>query len=77
MALEVEAINPVRFDLFPPNLLFEFARWQVTCGFCRTRFRRTALDRTAGSRLRRDRAGSMTILRARRVGGLGSRPVSR
>ena len=50
MALEVEAINPVRFDLFPPNLLFEFARWEVTCGFCRTRFRRTALDRTAGSR---------------------------
>jgi hypothetical protein len=38
MALEVEAINPVRFDLFPPNLLFEFARWEVTCGFCRTRF---------------------------------------
>ena len=53
MALEVEASIPVRFDLFPPNLLFEFARWEVTCGFCRTRFRCTALDRTVGSRTRR------------------------
>lgn len=44
MALEVEAINPVRLGLFPPNLLFIFARWEVTCGFCRTRFKRTVLD---------------------------------
>ena len=41
MALDVEAINPVRLGLFPPNLLFIFARWEVACGFCRTRFRRT------------------------------------
>ena len=53
MALDVEAINPVSTDLLPANPLFVFARWQVTCGFCRTRFERTALDRTAGSRMSR------------------------
>ena len=51
MALEVVAINPVRLGLCPPNLLFVFARWEVTCGFCRTRFRRTVLDLVIGSRM--------------------------
>jgi hypothetical protein len=51
VALEVEAINPVRLGLFPPNLLFIFARWEVTCGFCRTRFRRTVLDLMVGSKM--------------------------
>jgi hypothetical protein len=51
VALEVEAINPVRLGMFPPNLLFAFGRWEVTCGFCRTRFRRTVLDLMVGSRM--------------------------
>ena len=53
MALEVQAINPVSHELLPANPLLVFARWKVTCGFCRTRFERTALDRTAGSRMSR------------------------
>ncbi len=53
MALEVEAINPVRVGMFPPNVLYVVARLEVTCGFCRTRFRRTVLDLIIGSRLSR------------------------
>ena len=53
MALEVEAVNPVRLGMFPPNLLFAFARWEVTCGFCRIRFRRTVLDLMVGSKMSR------------------------
>jgi hypothetical protein len=30
MALEVEAINPVRLRMFPPNVLYVVARWEVT-----------------------------------------------
>ena len=51
MALEVEAINPVRLGMFPPNVLYVVGRWEVTCGFCRTRFRRIVLDVIIGSRL--------------------------
>jgi hypothetical protein len=51
VALEVEAVNPVRLGMFPPNLLFAFARWEVTCGFCRTRFKRTVLDLMVGSKM--------------------------
>ena len=51
MALEVEAINPIRVGMFPPNVLYVFARWEVTCGFCRTRFRRNVLELMAGSRM--------------------------
>ena len=31
VALEVEAINPIRIGAFPPNLLYVFVRWEVTC----------------------------------------------
>ena len=51
MALEVGAINPVRLGLFPPNILVIFARWEVTCGFCWTRFPRTVLDLMIGSKM--------------------------
>jgi hypothetical protein len=51
VALEVEAVNPVRLGMFPPNLLLAFARWEVTCGFCRTRFKRTVLDLMVGSKM--------------------------
>jgi len=51
VALEVEAVNPVRLGMFPPNLLFIFARWEVTCGFCRTRFKRIVLDLMVGSKM--------------------------
>ena len=51
MALDVEAINPVRLGMFPPNLLFAFARLEVTCGFCRNRFKRTVLDLMIGSKM--------------------------
>ncbi len=39
VAFEVEAINPVRFQWLPADLGI-VARWEVTCGFCRTRFSR-------------------------------------
>jgi hypothetical protein len=51
VALEVEAINPIRVGAFPPNLLYVFVRWEVTCGFCRTRFTRWVLELFFGSRL--------------------------
>ena len=53
VAPEVEAISPVRLGRFPPNVLYVVARWEVTCGFCRTRFRRVVLDLLIGSRLSR------------------------
>jgi hypothetical protein len=52
MALEVEAINPVRLGWLPSNFGI-FGRWEVTCGFCRTRFARFAWELMAGSRLSR------------------------
>jgi hypothetical protein len=52
MALEVEAINPVRFSWLPSNLGI-LARWEVTCGFCRVRFARFVWELMAGSRLSR------------------------
>ncbi len=51
MALEVEAINPVRLFIFPPNLIGVLARWELTCGFCRTRFVRSLVELMVGSRL--------------------------
>lgn len=50
MALEVEAINPVRSGWLPANLGI-LARWEVTCGFCRTRFARFVWELLAGSRM--------------------------
>ena len=49
MALEVEAINPVRFSWLPGFTVV--ARWEVTCGFCRTRFSRVVLELMVGSRM--------------------------
>ncbi len=50
MALEVEAINPVRRSFLPANLGI-LATWEVTCGFCRTRFARLRWELMAGSRM--------------------------
>lgn len=52
MALEVEAINPVRFSWLPSNLGI-IARWEVTCGLCRTRFSRVVWELMIGSRMSR------------------------
>jgi hypothetical protein len=49
VVLEVEAINPVRVAFIPG--LSVFASWEVTCGFCRTRFRRFVLELIVGSRM--------------------------
>jgi hypothetical protein len=47
--LVVDAINPELVELpFGLNLLFSLAhavRWEMTCGFCRTRFRAWVLWR--------------------------------
>ncbi len=51
VALEIEAINPIRIGAFPPNLLYVFVRWEATCAFCRTRFSRWVLELFFGSRL--------------------------
>lgn len=50
VALEVEAINPVRLGWLPSSLGI-FGRWEVTCGFCRTRFARYAWELMIGSRM--------------------------
>lgn len=50
MALEVEGINPVRLAWLPSNLGI-IGRWEVTCGFCRTRFARLAWELMIGSRM--------------------------
>jgi hypothetical protein len=50
MALEVDAINPVRYEWMPANLGI-VARWEATCGFCRLRFSRLAWDLPVGTRL--------------------------
>lgn len=50
VALEVEAINPVQVGWLPSNLSL-VARWEVTCGFCRVRFRRTLVELLWGTRL--------------------------
>jgi hypothetical protein len=49
VALEIEAINPVR-TTFVPGLTI-VARWEVTCGFCRTRFQRVVFELIVGSRM--------------------------
>ena len=37
--LTVDAINPLIDETWPRVLsAFAFVRWEVTCGFCRTRF---------------------------------------
>jgi len=51
VALEVEAINPIRIGAFPPNLFYVFVRWEVTCGFCRVRSARWVFELFVGSRL--------------------------
>lgn len=48
--LEVAAIDPVRIGPLPGGL-GRIARWQVTCGSCRTRFRRGLVELPWGSRL--------------------------
>ena len=50
MALEMEGIDPVRFGWLPASLGI-VARWEVTCGFCRTRFSRVRWELLTGSRL--------------------------
>jgi hypothetical protein len=50
VALEVEAINPVRSSWLPANLGI-IARWEVTCGLCRTRFSRVLPELMIGSRM--------------------------
>jgi len=52
MALEVEGINPVPSGWLPFSVTI-VARWQVTCGFCRTRFERLVWEAPWGSRLSR------------------------
>jgi hypothetical protein len=49
VALEVKAINPVRSAFIPG--LSVVASWEVTCGFCRTRFRRVVFELIVGSRM--------------------------
>jgi len=40
--LEIRAINPVRTDSWRSlHWIARLARWEATCGFCRTRFSRT------------------------------------
>ena len=48
MALELDAINPVRLDGFLSGLMFA-ARWELTCGFCRNRFEGNVTETVAGS----------------------------
>lgn len=48
--LELEAINPARVDGFVSGLAV-MARWQVTCGFCRTRFEGDVMETWVGSAL--------------------------
>jgi hypothetical protein len=37
--LKIDAINPVRTDTWTTFLwVARMARWELTCGFCRTRF---------------------------------------
>ena len=48
MALELEAINPVRVGPFFATFAV-VARWEVTCGLCRTRFRRYVFELRVGS----------------------------
>jgi hypothetical protein len=50
VALEIEAINPVRIAWLPGNLSI-VARWEVTCGLCRTRFARFVVELMIGSRM--------------------------
>jgi hypothetical protein len=50
VALEMEAINPVRLGWLPSNLGI-FARWEVTGVFCRTRLARYAWELMVGSRM--------------------------
>jgi len=52
MALDVEAINPIRLGGLPANLGI-LSRWEATCGFCRTRFARFNWELMLGSRLSR------------------------
>jgi len=48
VALQVEGINPIRYGWLPANLGI-LARWEVTCGFCRSRFSRLAWDLPMGT----------------------------
>ena len=50
VALELEAINPVRHGWLPAEFGI-LARWEATCGFCRTRFSRLVWELPVGSRL--------------------------
>jgi hypothetical protein len=50
MALEVVAIDPVQLAWLPAFLGI-FSRWEVTCGLCRTRFRRFSWELMVGSRM--------------------------
>jgi len=54
VALDVQAINPVLIGWSPSNLVvwpFVFARWEVTCVFCGTRFKRHVPELMIGSRM--------------------------
>jgi hypothetical protein len=50
VALEAKAIDPVQLVWLPSNLGIA-SRWEVTCGFCRTRFQRVTSELMVGSRM--------------------------
>jgi uncharacterized Zn-finger protein len=52
MPLEVPAIDPVQISWLPAFLGI-LSHWEVTCGFCRTRFRRFTWELMVGSRMSR------------------------
>lgn len=47
---EVIGIDPVQIGWLPANLSL-LSRWEVTCGLCRTRFRRWLIEMFWGTRM--------------------------